>query len=252
MTFWPTVPRPSKSAASRASASVERLIPKSAIGLFRARNGLKDEIDRSAEVHSLDGGRHMTEAAGLSGNVEALPDLVEKGDDTHVVLDAVGRRVHANHRVADAEQEAVEQARGDAAQIVGRMVRLKPGGKSAGKSDRVAECGDHAAFGADNDEVLHAHDFRYCGGHLRGQAGRQRGEAVGCRARLEQPLAKLADRQMGYRRKGRRVVTVVDQPGNFVLFIRDKIDLQEGLERKVRERHLGRHAFNRALRRDAG
>jgi hypothetical protein len=213
---------------------------------------LKDEIDRSAEVDRPDGCRHMAKTAGLCRNVEALPEVVEKGDDTHIVLHAIGRRIDPDHRVAGAEQEAVEQAGSNAPRIVGRMIRLEPGRKSAGQSDRVAECGDDAAFGGDNDEVLQAHDFRHRGGHLPGHARSQRSQAVRARPRVEQPFSELADGQVGYRREGPWVVTVLDQPGNFVVFIGNKIDLQEGLEGKVGQRRLRRDALDGALRRDAG
>src|SRR5258708_5977470 len=68
----------------------------------------------------------MTQTAGLRRNIEALPDIVEQGDDPHIVLHAIGRRIDADHRVADAEQKSVEQAGRNSAGIVGRMVRLQP------------------------------------------------------------------------------------------------------------------------------
>ena len=83
--------------------------PEPAIGFFRARYRLKDEIDRGAEIDGLDGGRDMTQTAGLRRNIEVLPNLVEQGDDPHIVLHAIGRRIDADHRVADPEQKSVEQ-----------------------------------------------------------------------------------------------------------------------------------------------
>ena len=109
-----------------------------------------------------------------------------------------------------------------------------------------------AAFGGDDDEILHAHDFRHGGGHLRGQPRSQCGQAVGRRPRIEQPFAECADGQMGHRRESRRVVAVEDQARNLVFFIGHKIDVQEGLEGKIGQRHLGGDALDRALRRDAG
>src|SRR5450755_4544799 len=136
--------------------------PEPPIGFFRASYGLKDEIDRGAEVDSLDGGRDMTQKAGLRRNIEALPDIVEQGDDPHIVLHAISCRIDADDRVADPEQKSVKKAGRNSAGIVGRMVRLQPRGESAGKPDRVAESRNDAALGGDDDEVLRAHDLSVC------------------------------------------------------------------------------------------
>ena len=225
-------------AADRAAAQRKRGImglrqngqadPESSIGFFRAGNGLKDEIDRGAEIDGLDGGRDMTQTAGLRRNIEALPDIVEQGDDPHIVLHAIRRRIDADHRVADAEQESVKQAGRNSAGIVGRMVRLQPRGEPAGKPDRVAESGNDAAFGGDDDEVLRAHDLRHGGSHFRGQAGGQRSQMAGRCPRVEQPFAERANRQMGHRCECRQIMAVEDQARNLVLFIRHEIDIQEG------------------------
>ena len=159
--------------------------PEPSIGFFRASYGLKDEIDRGAEVDSLDRGCDMTQTAGLRRNIEALPDIVEQADDPHIVLQTIGRGVDADHRVADAEQESVKQAGRNPGGIVGRMVRLQPCGEAAGKPDRVAESCNDAAFGGDHDEVLRAHDLGHCGGHFRGEPGSQRSQMAGRCPRIE-------------------------------------------------------------------
>ena len=120
----------------------------------------------------------MAQAAGLCWNVEALPDGVEQRYDPHVVLDAIGRRIDADHRVANAKQESVDQAGGNSARIIGWMVGLQPRGEPSDESDCVTEGGRDAAFGRNDDEILRAHDFRYRGNHLRGQTRSQCGQAV--------------------------------------------------------------------------
>ena len=213
---------------------------------------MKDEIDRRAETDGLDRGRDMAETAGLRGDVEALPDVVEQPDDPHIVLHAVGRRIDADHRIANAEQQTVEQAGRDAAGIVGRMVRLQPGREPAGKPDRVAESGNDAAFGGDDDEILHAHDLRHGGDHLRGQAGGQCGQMVG-RVRVSSSHSRNSPTvRWAMGANADRIMAVEDQAGNLVLSIGHEIDIQEGLERKIGQRHLGRDTLDRALRRYAG
>ena len=43
------------------------------------------------------------------------------------------------HGVAGAEQQAVEDAGGDAARVIGRVVGLQPHREAAGQADGVAE-----------------------------------------------------------------------------------------------------------------
>ena len=185
-------------------------------------------------------------------NVEPLSDLVEQSYDPHIILHAVGRRVDADHRVADAEQEPIDQAGDNSAGIVGRMVRLQARGEPSGKPDGVPECCRDAAFGGDDDEVLRAHDLGHGSGHLRCQAGRHCGQAGGRRPRIEQPFPEFADRQMRYRREGGEIVAVEDQARDLVFVIRNKLVVQEGFERKIGQRDLGGDALDRALCRDAG
>ena len=112
---------------------------------------------------------------------------------------------------------------------------------------------DDAAFGGDDDEVLQAHDFRHGGGHLRGQTRsqlRSGGRSSSAYRAATPGTAPTVRWDTG--RESRRIVAVEDQARNLVLFIRDKIDVQEGLEGKIGQRHLGRDALDRALRRDAG
>ena len=119
-------------------------------------------------------------------------------------LDRIGGRIDADHRVAAAVQQAVEDRRADAGRVVGRMIRLQPNREPAGQADRVAKPRDDAALAGHQDEVLVAHQLADGGDHLRRQAGRERAEHVARRFVAQQPVAKLADGQVGDRREGGR------------------------------------------------
>ena len=148
-----------------------------------------------------------------------------------------------------AEQQAVEHGGGDAARIVGRMVRLQPHREPPGQADRVAEARDDAALARDGDQVLDAHQLADRGDHLGREAGAQRGQRV--RFGGEQQLAELADGERGDRRERRRVVAVDDQPGDLVGFVRNHRLGEERRERQVGQRHLRRDALGRAMPRRA-
>ena len=132
------------------------------------------------------------------------------------------------------------------------MVGLEARRQPAGKPDGVAEARDHPAFRGDDHEVLVAHDLGDRGGHLRRDAGRERGERRGGGALAEQPVAEAADGEMGDRREGAGVVGVDDEARDLVVLVRDDRLVEEMRERQVGERHLRRHAFGGGRGGDAG
>ena len=113
-------------------------------------------------------------------------------------LEAVGRGVDADDGVAGAKQETVENARGDGAHIVGRMVGLQPHRQAAGKPDCVAEARHHRALRRHHHQILAGllilADRRR---HLWRDAGRELGQLLRCGAVGEEPVAQSADGEMG-------------------------------------------------------
>jgi len=82
--------------------------------------------------------------------------------------------------------------------------------------------------------ILHAHDFRHRRGHLGRESGRERCERFACRVLAQQPVAKIPDGQMRYRRKGSGIVLVNDQARYFVCFIGNQELRKKGRERQFR------------------
>lgn len=193
----------------------------------------------------------MGQHAGLGGDLVALDDGVEHLQQGADGGDAVGGRVDADHGVAVAVEQAVEDARGDAGGVVGRVVRLQAGGEPAAQAHGVAEAGDHADLLRHQHQVLHAHDLRHGGGHLRGQPPRQvaQGRLVGGLA--QQPVAEVAHGEVADRGEGGPVVGVEDQPGDLVLLVGDQRLVEEALERHLGQGHLRRHALRVAAGGDA-
>ena len=146
------------------------------VGGFGAGDRLEHEVDRRALADQLERRRDVRQHAGLRRDVELDPDVVEHRQQTMRALRAVGRGVDADHGVARAEQQAVENARRDAARIVGRMIGLQPHREPAGQADRAAERGHHPAFRRHHHQVLQAADLAHRRRHLRRDAGRERRE----------------------------------------------------------------------------
>ena len=65
--------------------------------------------------------------------------LVDQLQQVHGRGHIVAGRVDADHRVAAAVAQSIEDRRRDAARIVGRMVRLQAHRKPARQADRIAK-----------------------------------------------------------------------------------------------------------------
>jgi hypothetical protein len=112
--------------------------------------------------------------------------------------------------------------------------------------------GDDTDFGGGGDEILDAHELGCRGGHLRGKAGSQCGEAAaGCFVG-EQPVAEFADGEGADGRKGGGVVGVGDEAGDFVGFVGDDVLFEEVGEREIGEGELGGYALLGGAGGDAG
>ena len=193
----------------------------------------------------------MGQHAGLGGDAVALANAVEQVQQRLHRAGIVGGRVDADDGVAVAIGQPVEDAGGDALRVVGRMVRLEPRGHAAGQADGGAEARDDAAFARGRHEVLQAHEFRHRGRHFGREAGRQGREALGGGLIGKQPVAEFADGEVRHRSEGGSVVRIADEARDFVVFVRDERLGQEGLQRDIRQLHLGAHALFGAGGRDA-
>ena len=100
---------------------------------------LEHQVDRRAAIDRLDARCDVGQHARLRRDVVALDDLVQHFDQRRHRSDAVGRGIDADHRIAAAVHQPVNNARGDAGRIIGRMVGLKPRREPPFEPDGVAE-----------------------------------------------------------------------------------------------------------------
>ncbi|EGY01774.1 hypothetical protein AZA_52040 [Nitrospirillum viridazoti Y2] len=194
----------------------------------------------------------MGQDAGLGGDGETLNDAVDQAGQVGQYRQAVRYRVQADHGVAAAVEQPVQDAGRHAGGVVRRVVGLQPHSQRAGQADGVAEACDDTALPRRQDQILVAHDLGHGRRHLRRQAGGEHGQRVRRRLVRQQVVAEAADRQVRHRGEGGRVVPVQDQAGDLILLIGHQRLGQEGLKRQVGQAHLGGHVFLGRLGGDAG
>lgn len=100
---------------------------------------------------------------------------------------------------------------------------------------RIAKGRADRDLARDTDQVLIAHELADRGHHFRRQARREGRKRCPVGFMMEQPVAQVAHRHMGNRRKGRGIVTVNNQPCDFIRLVRDRDFIKEGPERNVRQ-----------------
>ena len=180
-----------------------------------------------------------------------MPQVVDQREQFVAALRTVGGGIDPDDGVAVAEEEPIDGACQHALRVIDRMVGLDAGGQAAGKTQRIAKPGDDLAFGGNDDEVLVARNLGDRRRHFRRETGRQGAEGLGRRLIGQQPVAKAADGEVADRRECRGVVAIDDQPRDFVVFVRDDHLAQKGLQRDIRERHLGGDTVRGTFRGDA-
>ncbi len=215
------------------------------------RDRLEHEVDGRALGDERERRGHVRQHADLGRDVELGAHLVEHGDERMRALGAVGRGVDADHRVAGAEQEAVEDARGDGAQIVGRVIGLQPHRQTPWQPDGVAKARHHRTLRCHHHQILEPADLGDRRRHLRRDAAGERGELWRGGRVGEEPVAQSADGEMRDLAERGAVVAVYDEARHLVGLVGNDGLLEEGRERHVGERVLRRHPLFARRRRDA-
>jgi hypothetical protein len=132
------------------------------------------------------------------------------------------------------------------------VVGLEPSRESAGKTQRVAESGDHLTLPGDQDEVLGPHQLGDGRSHFGSDARRQRSQCFGGDPVRKQPFPERSDREVRNRPECLGIMGVDHQPGDLVLLVGyDGLAEKRG-QRKIGQRHLCRDPLLRTTSRKAG
>ena len=215
-----------------------------AIGLLGASDRLEDQVHRRSLRDHRQRVGDVGEHAGLGRDLQPRDHVVEHAHQAGQRRDAVTCRIDADHRIARAIEQAIDDRGGNAAQVVGRMVGLQAHGEMAGQADRVAKAGDDAALARDQDEVLVAHQLADRRRHLRRDAGAHRCEACLVGGIRQQPVAKRPHVQVRDRGERRGVVAVDDQSRDLVGLVRDQRFVQEASQGHLGQAHPRRHPLH--------
>ena len=131
---------------------------------------LKQQVDRGPAIQRRQLRGDVRQTAVLCRSARDGDQPIEPAQDGGHGVDRFDGRVDADHRVTAAEQQPVDSRQQNAAQVVGRMVWLKPHAQHAALAQRVAAAGDVANLAGHEHEILVAHQF----GRGRGDFGHDR------------------------------------------------------------------------------
>jgi hypothetical protein len=223
-----------------------------AVAGLGAGQRLEHQVHRAAQRQRLHLHGDVGQHAVLGRDRVPLAHRVERREDRRGRRRRVGRRVHADHRVAAAVAQALARRRQDAVDVVGRVVGLDPRRQPARQAQRVVGPHHHLALGGDRHQVEVRHQLAHRRRHLRRQPGRHRAQRRAAGRRLEQPLAELADGQVRDRLVGLVVEVVLDHAGHLVLVVGDdRVGAQLG-QRQVGQHRARRDPLDGAARRHPG
>jgi hypothetical protein len=132
---------------------------KALIGCLAARDRLEHKVERGLAVDDLDRIGHMCEHAGLGRYGIALPQLIEHFHQIDGVGNIVRRRIDPDGRISRPQKQTVKRACRHAAQVVCRMVRLKPGRQAPGQAHGGPEGRRDPHLAGHGDKILIAHEL---------------------------------------------------------------------------------------------
>jgi hypothetical protein len=177
----------------------------------------------------------------------ALAQVINQLKQRNHGLGAVGGGINADHRIAAAVEQTVEDRGGDATGIVGRMVGLDARREATRQANGGAKAGHHAALATDGDQVLVPHDFRRGGSHFGSDPGGQGGQDIAGGRIGKQPFAEGAHGEATDGSEGDAIVGVEDQARHFIFLVGDQRFFEEGGQRQIGQAQLGGNPLLGAL-----
>ena len=163
----------------------------------------------------------MREHATLRRDVELVHDLVNLVQQAGHILDIVGDRVDADHRVTGTERQAFVNLRDDAFHVIPGVVGLQAATECTGQTDRGIALLDHRhALGA-VDEVGVGADLGDAGHDLGSQPLAQKLDVLETRTVAEKIFPELTDGPILELVVGTFIDAILDHPGNHIFLVGD-------------------------------
>ena len=113
------------------------------------------------------------------------------------------------------------------------MIGLQTGRETSAQAHSAAKPRNYTDFLCHQNEVLHAHDLRYSGRHLRCQSWRQSAQTVLVSRIAQQPITKATHSKMANSGKRGFVMGVDDEPSDLIALIGNQYFIQEVLKFNV-------------------
>ena len=133
------------------------------------------------------------------GTAERVDETIQAAQNGRHRFDRFRRRIDADHGIAAAVQQAIDGGQQNAAQIVGRVIRLHADAEDAALAHRVAAARDVADLARRQHEVLVAHQLGHSSSHVGMNGSLNRADFLLADRIVEQILAELADGQTAQR-----------------------------------------------------
>ena len=130
-----------------------------AVRSLRAGDRLEEKVDRRAAFQSGELRADMRKAAGLRGHLVGIDQAIERVQDGADGLNGIGRRVYPDYCVSASIEEPFEGRKQNAADIVGRMIRLNADAQHSALAHRVPAPRHIPDLGRGQHQIFVAHDL---------------------------------------------------------------------------------------------
>ena len=211
------------------------------IALFRACDGLEDQIAGRTRTHRLHLRRHMRQHANLGRDLPMLLDLLKSAQHLAHLLRGVGNGIQTDDRIACAEGQTLQHGSGDAVGVIGGVVWLQTAAECAGQTDGSIAVGGDGQLCRCIDQIQVAHQLAHCRHHLRGQTTAESAQRRGFLR--EDVFPQLRHRPVLNLAVDGFVHIILDDAGDLVLLIGNNGILPQILQRQRRQHHLCRHTL---------
>ena len=168
-------------------------------------------------------------------------DLLEPAQHLAHLLRAVGHRVQADDCITGTEAQTFQGGGRDTLRIISGVVGLKPAAQGAGQTNGGIAVGGDGDFLGGVDQIQVAHDLAHRRHHFRCQAPAEFADVVAGCGFAQNPLPQVGHRPAPDFVVDGFVHVILNDPGDFVLFIRYRRTFPEVPQGQRRQHHLGSH-----------
>ena len=185
----------------------------------------------------------MRQATGLRRHFVRVDQPRQAVQDRDHGLHGIRSRIHADHCISAAVEQALKRCEQNPADVIRRMVRLRSNSQHAALAHRISAACDVSNLRGGQDQVLVAHDFRHCRCDLRNDSAAHALQLRLARSVIKQQFAKLAHRKARDFTKRLAVIRVENHQAHIILIWINHRSRNNFRQRQIRQLALCRHAL---------